>query len=297
MKASTHTEIYRRFEGELKPTPLRFLTITTSSIRLAFKRKLPALLLFLPTSIGAIVGCVLVYVKFSGLPGLGGEQGETVAQMAGSLIEVSQQIVGFVTAIPVRLGALLTISWYGAGLIAEDRRLGAHLLYFARPMTRLDYLLGKFFAAAFYGACSLLFPSLLICAAAAFFSPDWVFLREEGDVILKTIGYCLLWIFTVTAIVLCISSMVDRKTLALVSVFGVVLLAEAAANVLALLTEESRFRLISLFTNFEHIANWTFDRRLRYSFEPTESLLVVLSLFVLSLLILSRRLRRMEVVG
>ena len=86
MKASTHTEIYRRFEGQLKPTPLRFLTITPSGIRLAFKRKLPALLLFLPTSIGAIVGCVLVYVKFSGLPGLGGEQGETVAQMAGSLI-------------------------------------------------------------------------------------------------------------------------------------------------------------------------------------------------------------------
>ena len=55
MKATTHTEVYRRFEGELRLRPLRFLTIAWSGIRLGFRRKMPALLLYAPVMITCIV--------------------------------------------------------------------------------------------------------------------------------------------------------------------------------------------------------------------------------------------------
>ena len=45
MKASTHTEVYRRFTGELSARPKRALVLARAAVRLAFKRKLPILLL------------------------------------------------------------------------------------------------------------------------------------------------------------------------------------------------------------------------------------------------------------
>ena len=42
----------------------------------------------------------------------------------------------------ILLGLLLTI-FGGAGLIANDLRTGAILVYLSRPLTRRDYVLGK----------------------------------------------------------------------------------------------------------------------------------------------------------
>lgn len=301
MKAATHTEIYRRFEGRLRRHPLRFVTITTSGIRLAFKRKLPLLLLYAPIGIAAIVCSFLVHLKFAAesgnVPGIGGEQAAALAAVTGRLLEVSQLIVDFVTHAMVRVMALLAIAWYGAGLIAEDRRLGAHLLYFSRPITRLDYLLGKFFAAAFFGACGVLVPGMAICGVAAFSSPHWSFLTRQTDVILATLGFGTLWIVVVTAIVLCISSLVERKTLALAGVIGLVFLVEAVSNLLAVLTDDPRFRLLSLFRNFERIADWMFHRPEHLAWDVSSSFAVVGAVTAVALAVLARRLRRMEVVA
>jgi ABC-2 type transport system permease protein len=300
MKASTHTEIYRPFKGELRARPLRFLTIAWSGIRLSFRKKLPLLLLFVPPWITSIVFCFLVHLKFQAesgqIPGLDGQRAQMLGAAAGAMLQVSQLIVNFVNS-PVLMFAILAIAWYGAGLIAEDRRLGANLLYFSRPITRLDYLLGKFVAAASYGCFALLVPALMICGIAAFSSPNWSFLTEQWDVILKTLGFCSVVICVITALVLCVSSLVERKSLALVGVFGFVFLLESVSRVLWLLTESDIFRVTSLVRNLVRISNWMFDQKTRFSW-PVESSWIALGvLFVVSLAVLARRVRHMEVVA
>ncbi|MFT5154217.1 MAG: ABC-type transport system involved in multi-copper enzyme maturation permease subunit, partial [Planctomycetota bacterium] len=180
MKATTHTETYRPFKGELRTSPFRFLTIGWSGIRHGFKRKLPLLLLFAPTTISGIIACVFVHLKFTAEAGSLGDEARGIAMIAalsGQLSEVASMITEYI--VNVRFFALLAIAWYGSGLIAEDRRVGAHLLYFSRPITRLDYLLGKLTAAAFYGAWAILSPALLICLTACFSSPEWSFLTDK----------------------------------------------------------------------------------------------------------------------
>jgi len=49
-----------------------------------------------------------------------------------------------------------------SGLFAADRRTGALQIYFARPVSRLDYLTGKLLAGAFFVALSTAVPSLLL---------------------------------------------------------------------------------------------------------------------------------------
>ena len=132
---------------------------------------------------------------------------------------------------------------------------------------------------------------------AAFSSPNWSFVTQQGDIILKTIAYGTLWVFTVTAVVLGVSSLVERKTLALAGVFGLVFLTEAVSNVLALLTDDSRFRLLSLFMNFERIADWMFDRPQRFDWSAGASLAAIGLLSAAALAVLAWRLRRMEIVA
>ena len=295
MKASTHTEIYRPFEGELKRHPRRALILAWSAVRLGFRRKLPALLLFAFPTMSCIVQCFFVQLKFTRLPGLETDPLALAQAAMGQLVEVENLIRAYLNT--VRWFALLAIAWYGSGLIAEDRRLGAHLLYFSRPLTRWQYVLGKFLAASFYGACALLFPVLVICSVASFSSPNWEFLTQKWDVILEAAALSSLWIATLTAIVLCTSSLVERKTLALSGVFAFVFLDEAASGVLAELTNESGYRLLSLSMNFERIGDWLFGRASDLGWDVEASFWVIGLLIATALGILWRRVRRMEVVA
>ncbi|TDJ74587.1 MAG: hypothetical protein E2O39_04740 [Planctomycetota bacterium] len=301
MKATTHTEIYRPFEGTLSTRSFRFLTIAWSGIRLASKKKLPLLVMLGPPAMAAIIFSFIVYASYAlqkgEVPGIDAGQAQMVLALAGKNTEVAEQIVSFLTFPLVRGFVLLTVAWFGAGMIAEDRRLGAHLLYFSRPITRLDYLLGKFLATAWFGCLALLVPAIAINTIAAFSSPDWSYVKDQWDVILKTVAFSAAWIAIITALVLAVSSLVERKTLALAAVFGLVFLTEAVSNVLFQLTHESRYRLLSLFRNTDRLADWAFARKTSYDWAPEASLCAVSMLFASTLFVLWWRLRRMEEVA
>ena len=53
--AQIHTEVYRRFQGELRSHPFRFWPILTSGIRSNVKKKLPLMLLYLPVVIATVI--------------------------------------------------------------------------------------------------------------------------------------------------------------------------------------------------------------------------------------------------
>ena len=211
MKASTHTEIYRRFAGTRQGGAHAVLALARTGIKAGFRRKLP-LLVYVPPLIASIVFSFVIYAKFaveSGANPMTGAAGVTnvglIGAMAGKLIEVRDQIVSFHAA--MGLFVVLALSWYGAGLISEDRRAKAHLLYFSRPITLREYLLGKFLVGACYASVCVFVPSLIMLSVASFASPEWSFVKEQGDVIWKTLLLSCLWVLSATSIVLAISSL------------------------------------------------------------------------------------------
>lgn len=300
MSAVTHTEIYRRFDGELQRRAFRFVPIFLSDVRVATRRKLPLILFYAPPAIAGIVISFLVYAKFTVEAGaVDGELGLAqlaAASLAQRLIEVHRQIVDAVRAL--RAFALLVIAWFGAGLIAEDRRLGAHLLYFSRPLTRLDYFLGHFCTVAFFGLCAVLGPVLLICIVATFSSPEYAFLKQQGDVVVAAVGYALLYVTTLSAFVLAVSSLAKRKTIALVIVFGIMVASEGTGGVLSELERNRDFHILGLWSNFERLGNWMLGAHNRFlDWDPRWSLVAVGALLVLSLAICAVRIQRLEVVA
>jgi ABC-type transport system involved in multi-copper enzyme maturation permease subunit len=301
VKASTHTDIYRPFTGSLREHPRRWLTIGASSFRQGMKRKIPALLLFTPVAIGCVIACFRVYFRFQLLSGdlldinSPGAAGITM-MVTETLGDVVTNIFTYTQGMSFFL--LMIVAWYGAGLIADDRRLGANLLYFSRPISRLDYLFGKGAGAFAFGFLALTLPCLLVCFVATLTSPDWSFIVEEWPSILKVILFSGIWVSTVTVLVLTISSLVGRKSHALIGIIGTIVLSSGVSAVLAGLFKENAFSLLNLFENFERLGEWMFDRW-DSDREVTigQTLAALGSLWGACLLILSVRIRRLEVVA
>jgi len=265
VKAVTHTESYRPFEGELRPGYLRFLPLASAAIRVGARRKLPLFVLYLPPAIATVIYSFVVhsrYIAISESMAGGSVRSRAIAAIASRLIEVRGEVVLFNTTI--RIFALLAVAWYASGLLAEDRRYGAHRLYFSRPLTRLDYFLGKFSVGLFWGAMATVVPGLVICSVAAFSSPDWAFLRDDWDVVVYTILYGLLWSGAVTVIALAFSSLVDRRSWALAGIFGFFMLSQAGSEILAGIYDAENIRLLSLLSDFKVVGEWMFGLEQRW---------------------------------
>ena len=302
--ASTNTEIYRKFQGKLRPSTLRFLPLARASIRTATKRKLPLLILFAPPVIATVIFSFVVYVRFSldqgttpdAFGGAANPGMRLMAGMADTLLQVKNQIARFHEA--MTMFAFLIVAWFGAGEIAEDRRVGAHLLYFARPLTRLDYLLAKFLALAFFGSMAAIVPGLVVCTVATFASPNWSFLKQEGDVIPMTIAYGALWVTVCSSVILAVSSVSSRKSFALVATFAVFVLPTPISFMLTHLEREPRFQILSLPGNFMKVANTMFDlpaHMMRYDVEYSYAALGLITLA--AWIVLALRVRRLEAVA
>jgi hypothetical protein len=305
MQASTHTEIYRRFRGALQPSFLRAMPLFSAGWRVATKKKL-ALVLFFPPAIATVVFSFIVYGKFaleSGItPAALGGDGSTVNAIgaaASTFIEVRDQIV--LCNMVVSLFALLIMAWYGAGLIAEDRRLGAHLLYFARPMTHVDYVIGKFLIVGSFGLLTVLVPGLVICTVAALASPHASFLTQQSSVILHTIAYGALWTVVISSTILAISSLVERKTYALVGAFGFFSISQGIAVLLSGLQHDKRWMMLGPIFNLRRVAMWMFGVTStlgrQADWNIAGSWWSLAALIALSWTILWVRVKRMEVVA
>jgi ABC-type transport system involved in multi-copper enzyme maturation permease subunit len=304
MTATTHTEIYRKLKGQLEPSRFAALHLWRARMMVAFKRKLPLLLLFVPPWISGIVFSFVVYSKFtleqgmgSPIPGTpGGPAGSMVGVLAGQLIQVHDQIVIFTYV--SRVFALLAIAWFGAGLVCEDQRAGAHLLYFSRPLSRFDYFLGHFLTIFTFGAIVTIGPVLLIGLVAVFSSPDYAFLTEKWDVLLGSVGYAALNVTVLSMIALGISSLASRKSYALAGVFAFVLGSDSLGAMFAGTQGESDWSMLGVLMNLRRLADWMMNaNQSRFEWNPWYSVAILGGLAALGGLLVARRLRRLEVVA
>ncbi|HZN38892.1 MAG TPA: ABC-2 transporter permease [Planctomycetota bacterium] len=298
--ARTNTEVYRPFRGTLGARTLGFLALARAGIAAATKRKLPLVILFGPPAIATVIFSFVVYARFALEAGvtpspLGGPSPASMIAVgfAKQMIQVREEI--FMFHLAMSLFTLLVIAWFGAGLIADDRRLGAHLLYFARPLSRSGYLAAKFLTVLFFGGIAVVAPGLVICIVATFASPDFAFLRDEGSLIPRTILFGTLWAGVWGSVMLAISSLFLRKTLALVASFAFFMITTAISVVLANLQQDDRFLMLSLQMNMQRIAGWMLDGpSMRMHWDVRWSFAVVLGITAAAWAILFARVRRLE---
>ncbi len=119
--------------------------------------------------------------------------------------------------------ALVMAIVVGAGEIAEDLRTGALVFYMGRPLTRLDYVLGKCTAVAVAVFLVMLLPTLLLFVIQASFEGTGKWLWGHAGVPFAALGTALLVAFFASGFVLGISAVARRRRWATVATAAVLL--------------------------------------------------------------------------
>lgn len=111
----------------------------------------------------------------------------------------------------------------GPPLVANDLRTRAFLIYFARPVSRLDYVIGKTGVLVALLASVTLLPSLMLYVLSILFSPSLETIAQTlpvaGTIVLATLGT----IVPAALIVLVLSSLTRRPRFATIAWFVVCL--------------------------------------------------------------------------
>src|SRR5258708_18757299 len=152
-----YEQTYRRYEARAPLRTLRFWPITREALRLILARR--AFLGLLLVAWGQFLFRVIQVYVVTRLP------------EAGRVLPIDGRMFGQFLAIQTLVTLLLSI-FGGAGLIANDLRTGAILVYLSRPLTRRDYVVRKLRVLLALNLSVTLVPDLLLYAIAIALPPE-----------------------------------------------------------------------------------------------------------------------------
>lgn len=116
------------------------------------------------------------------------------------------------------------------GIIADDRRTGAFELYFSRPLSRLDYALGKLLAAALVPMTTIVLPFVVLWVAVVGIAPSGIS-DELVGLIVPGLVTALLATLLLTTTIVGVSAVGERgRTVAVLYVTLFVILGAAGGG-------------------------------------------------------------------
>ena len=282
-----HEQNYVRYDGPIREEGAGGIwTIGWTGFRVytGFTRtKLIILLLWLASPIGATILVLFEYI-FRGQMGQFG--GEPSAPDGG-------YIVGFLQLQAYSLAILLMAA--GCGVVAEDLRYRTFQLYFAKPVSRLQYALGKFTSIFLLGSLVTLVPSVIVGSlrAALFIQTDFF-----KDVLIQVgtgIAMSAFLTLVMCLIVMGLSSLTARTGYVVLSWIALLLVPAMVSGILALAMPESNInQLVSITGNFGVLSDWLLLKEFEFEGPKWVAPIVLTVLAALGAGATARRIKRLE---
>ncbi len=191
---------------------------------------------------------------------------------------------------------IITI-YVGAGLIANDRRANALQIYLSKPLMRSEYIAGKL--AVLFGFLLLVtfVPAMLLLMLKVIFDGNFTFLRSNLFLLPAITIASLLQVSLAAFTMLALSSLSKSARYVGILYVGITFFTAAIYGALYAITGSSRVSWISIGANVSQVVDVIFRLKPRYATPWEVSLLVIIGLVVLSISVLERRVRGVEVVA
>lgn len=292
---------YRAWQGRLVPEVLRFWAITVTGIRLAWQNRWLRRIVYV-TWLPAVYLSVgfLLYEQFlaKDIPAQALKQFITSFPVDDNAVGDNRHgvwswLLWVFFRYPQGLLMVLVVGLIAPPLISQDVRTRAFLLYFSRPITRLEYLLGKMSVVWVYLVAITTVPALLLYVAAVFLSPDFSVVRETWDLPLRILGATLVLTIPTTLVALAFSSLTSDTRYASFAWFalwaiGWVTYGVAMASLNG--TLDDRWTLVSPYHTLGRVQSWVFGLEQGPLAQPVlPALIELVVLSVVSLAVLVRR--------
>jgi len=277
-----HDQSYRRYAGQRRPPGRAWAVILRVGARALLSRK--SLIALLAGSwLQFLVRCVQIYA-IATYP-----QARQVIPVDMRMFESFVQWQGL-------FAFFVTIN-VGGGLIANDRRANALQVYLAKPLLRMEYIGGKLGILAAYLTAVTLVPALLLIVMQIVLSGSLDFVRDNPAVIPAVTLASLMRVIVGAFTMLALSSMSKSARYAAVLYAGVVFFTQAMYGVLTFITGSTRVAWVSIPANLDVVTDWVFRQPARYETPVIVSCIVLAGLVALSMSVLDRQVRGVEVVS
>jgi ABC-2 type transport system permease protein len=256
------------------------MVIARSGIRTILRKRL-FLGLLLMAWIPFVVGAVMVYLNAS-FP-----QFTLLAMTAQRFREFlgTQDIFVF----------FITI-WVGAGLVANDKRANALQIYLSKPLTRTEYIIGKLVILSAFLLMVTWVPAILLLLLQLAFSGSFTFLRQNLYLFPAVTVFSCLQVLTSSFTILALSSLSKSSRYVAILYAGAYLFSHAVYGVIYAITGSTKLSWLSLPGNLNQIGDIVFRVQPRYSTPAVVSVLAMAVVIGLSIWVLERRVRGVEVV-
>jgi ABC-2 type transport system permease protein len=191
---------------------------------------------------------------------------------------------------------LVTIT-LGASAIAEDRRTNALQIYLSKPLTRLEYLVGKLSVLVVFLLFITWVPAILLLIVQVLFAGNFTFLRANAYLFPAITLYSIIEVVMVSMCMLALSSLSTSGRFAGILYTALIFFSDALYGVMRAVTGSSRVSWIAFGNNLAQVGDVIFRVPLRYETPWILSLAIVFGLIGIAALILERRVRAVEIVA
>jgi ABC-type transport system involved in multi-copper enzyme maturation permease subunit len=274
-----HDQSYRRYGGRREALGRAWTVIAWAGIRsMIGKRTFLALLVF--AWIPFIVRAVQVYIA-ANFP-----QASILAPTAETFRQFIQQQGVFVFFVTI----------YGAGLIANDRRANALQIYLSKPLMRVEYIAGKLAVLMAFLLLVTWVPGILLLLLQVLFAGSFSFLRANLFLFPALTLASFLQVIVASFTMLALSSLSNSSRYVAILYAGAVFFTEAMFGALTAITGSTAVSWVSFSANLAQVVDVIFRLKPRYDTPVPVSLLVIAALITLSISVLERRVRGVEVV-
>ena len=187
--------------------------------------------------------------------------------------------------------------WAGAGLIANDRRANALQIYLSKPLERSEYIGGKLAVLVVFLLNVTLVPGLLLILLQIAFSGSFDFIGKNLYLVPSVILGSLVQVIVASTTMLALSSLSKSSRYAALLYTGAIFFTDAVFNAMRIINGSTRMAWISISANMSQVTDAIFRQPLKYETPWIVSLLVLLALVAVSISVLERRVRGVEVVS
>jgi ABC-2 type transport system permease protein len=281
-----HDQGYRRYAGTRTPRGQAWSVIARAGVRAMLARRAFVALLLLAWA-PFFVQAIGMYIKYAG-PSLPG----------ASLFEIKAETFRTYLDNWFQFLVVYLITVYaGAGLIANDRRANALQIYLSKPLSRVEYVLGKFAVLGTFLLFVTWVPALALLVVQIAFSGDFSFVLNNAYLFPAITLFAFLQMTVLTASMLALSSMSKSSRYVAILYTTLIFFAQAVYGVLRIVTRSTSVSWVSPYANLSQLGGVIFRLRPQYDTPWIVSLGVLVALVALSALILERRVRGVEVVA
>jgi ABC-2 type transport system permease protein len=275
-----HDQGYRRYRGG-KAGGRAWLVILQTGVRTMLGDK-KFIVLLVASWIQFVVRSIQFYIatNFS--------QAAVIAPSAATFRDFFDKQDIFVYIVTVTLGARL---------IAQDRRVNALQIYLSKPLTRVEYIFGKFAILAVFLLFITWVPAVLLLGVQVVFAGNFAFVMANAYLLPAITLYAAIEVVLVATAMLALSSLSTNSRFVGILYTGLLFFSGALAGVLRFITGGTSLSWISFGNNLTQVGDVIFRVPLTYQTPWPVSMLLIMVLIGVSVGVLERRVRGVEIVA